>query len=271
MASKKKTDPNRYARIVEAIFRKKYRPGLDVIEFTRSELAQTAERLGIEVPKNLGDIVYTFRYRVDFPAIFTETAPVGNEWSIESTGTARYAFALRQIVRIAPNPMLAAIKIPDATPGIIEKYAINDEQGLLAKLRYNRLIDMFTGLACYSLQNHLRTAVKDIGQVETDEVYLGIDRSGIHYVLPVQAKGGRDRLGVTQIEHDFAMGAAKFRGLVCVPIAAQFIEPNLIAMFRFQSQPKGDIRIGNECHYRLVPHDQVSEEDLANYRTLHTT
>ena len=68
--------------------------------------------------------------------------------------------------------MLVETKIPDATPGVISRYAINDEQGLLAKLRYNRLIDIFTGLTCYSLQNHLRTTVPELGQVETDEIYL---------------------------------------------------------------------------------------------------
>jgi len=38
-------------------------------------------------------------------------------------------------------------------------YALGDEQALLAKLRYNRLLDIFTGVVCYSLQNHLRTNV----------------------------------------------------------------------------------------------------------------
>ncbi len=86
---------------------------------------------------------------------------------------------------------MSAIKVPAATPGIIEKYALSDEQALLARLRYNRLIDIFTGITCYSLQNHLRTMIPELGQVETDEIYIGVDRQGAHYVLPVQAKGGR--------------------------------------------------------------------------------
>ena len=53
---------------------------------------------------------------------------------------------------------------------------MNDEQALLAKIRYNRLIDIFTGITCYSLQNHLRTTVPNIGQVEIDEIYIGIDK-----------------------------------------------------------------------------------------------
>ncbi|HAI86179.1 MAG TPA: endonuclease, partial [Firmicutes bacterium] len=76
--------------------------------------------------------------------------------------------------------ILHAIKVPDATPGIVELYSLQDEQALLAKVRYNRLIDIFTGLTCYSLQNHLRTHVPELGQVETDELYVGIERGGSH-------------------------------------------------------------------------------------------
>ena len=93
-----------------------------------------------------------------------------------------------------PNPNLATTKIPDATPGIIARNAFSDEQAVLALVRYNRLIDIFLGIACYSLQNHLRTTVRGLGQVETDEIYVGLDKRGSHYVVPVQAKGGNDRL-----------------------------------------------------------------------------
>src|SRR5947199_1254717 len=98
---------------------------------------------------------------------------------------------------------------------MITKYALSDEQALLAKLRYNRLIDIFTGVACYSLQSHLRTTVPNMGQVETDEIYIGVDRRGAHFVFPVQAKGGNDTLSIVQIEQDFALCAAKFPALIC--------------------------------------------------------
>ena len=111
---------------------------------------------------------------------------------------------------IVPNEHMAITKIPEATPGIVSKYALSDEQSLLAKVRYNRLVDIFSGVTCYSVQNHLRTTVPEMGQVETDEIYLGVDKKGAHYVFPIQAKGGKDRLSVVQIEQDFAVGAAKF-------------------------------------------------------------
>jgi hypothetical protein len=164
-----------------------------------------------------------------------------------------------------PRDVLAETKVPDSTPGVIEKYALSDEQALLAKVRYNRLVDIFTGLTCYSLQNHLRTTVPDMGQVETDELYVGLDRRGVHYIIPVQAKGGNDKLSVVQIEQDMSLCAAKFPDLVCKAIGAQFMGAGMIALFIFEETPDG-VRIGGEAHYLLVPPDQISPEELRAYQ-----
>jgi len=166
---------------------------------------------------------------------------------------------------IIPSPNLVETKIPDATPGIINKYAMNDEQALLARLRYNRLIDIFTGLTCYSLQNHLRTTVPGVGQVETDEIYIGIDKRGVHYVLPVQTKVARDKLGIVQIEQDFAICAAKFPQLVCRSIAAQLMANDGIALFEFEQTDAG-IGVSAERHYRLVRQEELSPEELERYK-----
>src|SRR5690606_22377407 len=111
-----------------------------------------------------------------------------SRWIIRPRGQSLYRFALTYQPPIVPNPALLKIKIPEATPAVITRYALNDEQALLAKLRYNRLIDLFTGVVCYSLQNHLRTQIPEIGQLETDELYVGVDQSGAHYGIPIQAK-----------------------------------------------------------------------------------
>jgi hypothetical protein len=139
------------------------------------------------------------------------------------------------------------------------------DPALLAKLRYNRLIDIFTGVTCYSLQSHLRTTVPSLGQVETDEVYVGVDRQGAHYVVPVQAKGGKDRLSIVQIEQDIAVCATKFKDAICRPLGAQFIQSDLIALFEFETTSEG-VRVRAERHYHLVPPEELTEEDLRLYR-----
>jgi hypothetical protein len=104
-----------------------------------------------------------------------------------------------------------------------------------------------------------------MGQVETDELYIGIDKKGAHYVFPIQAKGGSDKLNVVQIEQDFAVCAAKFPLLVCRPIAAQFMEGGVIALFEFEQGEKG-VGISSEKHYKLVPPKEVTDEDLKRYQ-----
>jgi hypothetical protein len=256
---------NRYTQIIEAIFFKYYHENACEVVFERTDITEAATKLGIVLPKNLGDLLYSFRYRTPLPASILDKAPSGSAWIIRSMGPGRYKFVLVAESAIAPSPLLAETKIPDATPGIIARYALGDEQALLARLRYNRLIDTFTGLTCYSLQNHLRTTVAGIGQIETDEIYVGIDRRGAHYVLPVQAKGGKDKIGIVQIEQDLSVCESKFAGLICRPIAAQFMDDNLIALFELEQTPEG-IRVSAEKHYRLVPLDSLSQDELLSYQ-----
>lgn len=257
---------NRYSRIIERIFFAHFEEGSREVTFDREEIVAGATELGIDLPKNLGDLIYSFRYRAELPASILEKAPTGQEWIIQPAGRARYRFVAVAPRLLAPNPLLAETKIPDATPGIISLYALSDEQALLAKVRYNRLVDIFTGVTCYSLQNHLRTTVPGMGQVETDEIYVGVDRRGAHYVLPIQAKGGRDKLSIVQIEQDFALCAHKFKALICRPIAAQFLAPDLIALFDFEQGDTG-LRIVSEKHYRLTLPEQISSQDLESYRS----
>lgn len=259
-------DANRYAVILERVFLSHYRRGRTRIEFHRDELIAKAAELGIDPPRNLGDLIYSFRYRVPLPQAIQDRAPEGMAWVIRPAGRSRYAFTAvdPESTTIVPNETLTETKIPNATPGVIAMYALSDEQALLAILRYNRLIDVFTGVSCYSLQSHLRSTVPGMGQVETDEVYVGIDRRGAHYVFPVQAKGGRDTINVVQIEQDIGLCAAKFENAYCRPIAAQFMDSDLIALFEFELLD-GRVRIASERHYRLVEIDELSPDEVRAY------
>ena len=255
-----------YTPIIEEIFFAHYKKGVESFTFNRTEITRSARKLKIKLPKNLGDVIYSFRFRGSFPASIIATAPRGFEWIIRLAGKAVYQFAVVKEARIVPNPSLVKTKIPDATPGIVTRYSLADEQALLAKIRYNRLIDIFSGVTCYSLQNHLRTALAGKGQVETDEIYVGVDKHGAHYVFTVQAKGGTDKIGVGQIEQDFAVCEQKFPDLIRRPIAAQFIDDRTIALFEF-TQTSDGIRVAQERHYLLVPPDELSSEELTSYRS----
>ena len=264
--SSKKKKPNRYQAIIQKIFDHHYERGARQFEFTREEFVGIAERLRIKLPKNLGDLPYAFRFRWKLPDAIIATAGKDREWVIELAGRARYRFRLAKLANIFPNPSMLAIKIPDATPEIIASYALSDEQALLAKVRYNRLIDTVLGLTTYSLQSHMRTTVKAMGdsQIEIDEVYVGVNKHGEHFVLPVQAKGGNDRLSAVQTAQDLACCREKFVGLTCRPVSAQFMPDEVIAMFELALDGE-DVKLVEEKHYKLVPSDQISADDLKLY------
>lgn len=262
IASDTPVPANVYAAIIEQIFQNHYATSTPSFEFSREEITTVAAYLGVQLPKNVGDVIYSFRYRNELPSRINQTAKPGQEWLIEGAGRGRYRFRLADLNRIVPRAELLAIKIPDATPEIISAYALGDEQALLAKVRYNRLIDIFLGLAAYSLQNHLRTTVKGIGQIEIDEIYVGIDRHGQHFVIPVQAKGGADKHGAVQTQQDFALCAQAFPHLSCRPISVQFMANNRIAIFEL-TVLDASVKVVDEKHYELVNAADISPADLA--------
>ncbi|MBU8545039.1 MULTISPECIES: hypothetical protein [Roseomonadaceae] len=263
-------EKRRYQRLLKHIFFDSnygaFKPGMVEIPFELDSIRRAVAELGIDPPKNFADPVYDARYRSGLSQAILDTQPAGQTWVIQGAGKGRYKFQLVTLNVIAPNPNLVAVKIPDATPEIIAAYALSDEQALLAKVRYNRLIDVFMGVVAYSLQNHLRTSVKGVGQIEIDEIYVALDRKGQQFVVPVQAKGGNDKLSVVQTKQDIACCDEKFPDLTCRPVSAQFIGNDLIAMFELTLED-GMVKVAEERHYRLVPASEITPEDLASYRT----
>lgn len=262
LASSKRA--NRYTQILERIFLEKFQPGAVVVPFERQDLEIVASQLGIKLPKNLGDVIYSFRHRNELPKTITEKAPGGKTWVITSRGRAQYQFEASSASRVTPSASRFVTKVPDATPEIIRDNTLGDEQALLATVRYNRLIDTFLGLTTYSLQTHWRTTAKGIGQLEVDEVYVAVDRHGTQFIIPVQAKTGSDQIGIVQISQDLKACAEKYPQLVARPVAAQFLSNGVIALFELTLQD-GDIVVVSEEHYKLVNSDQITDSERLTY------
>ncbi len=263
-SSDKPKKQNRYSGILVRIFQSHYADGITEFPFARTELEDAAKELLIELPKNLGDVVYSFRYRNEMPEEIAKTAPEGMEWIIAGAGRSQYRMKLSRVNRIVPSPNKYEIKIPDATSQIVAAHALGDEQALLAKVRYNRLVDLFLRVTAYSLQNHLRTTVPDVGQIETDEIYVAVRNTGQQFVVPVQAKGGSDQIGAVQVEQDLALCRDKFPTLTPRLVAVQFKKDatgEVIVMFELVFA-NDEIKVLDEKHYRLVSADQITGDDL---------
>ncbi len=260
---------SRYSGIIDTIFQRKFRSGMVRVAFSRTEFDQVATKLGFARIKNLGDIVYSFRYRTALPETIQASAPLGCEWIILGAGTAEYEFRLANNGKVSVAPHRTEIKIPDATPEILTQYAPStDEQALLTKVRYNRLIDIFTSLTCYSIQNHYRTTVPIVGQVEVDEIYVGVSKNGAHYILPCQAKAPADSFGIAQVYQDMALCAYRYSNARCRPIGIQFTSANSMAILELKVTEQDEIfslSVSEEKHYKLVPKGQIDTSDLQDY------
>jgi hypothetical protein len=256
-----------YDAIISDIFARFYKNGATEFTFGREEIAASAAQTGVAMPKNAGDVIYTYRYRKALPESVIRTQPQGYHWLILGAGDALYRFRLSRLAEMVPTPGLLVRKIPDSTPQIILNYALGDEQALLAKVRYNRLVDLFLGITAYSLQNHLRTKIPNYGQIEIDELYVGVDSQGAQYVVPVQAKGGSDKLGVIQTIQDtiFCQTHPRYSGCLARTVSAQFMPNEVIALFELAFDGD-DVSIIREKHYKLVKGDEINAADQLLYR-----
>ena len=83
----------------------------------------------------------------------------------------------------------------------------------------------------------------------------------------MQAKGGKDQIGIVQTTQDIRFVEQKFPGMRCRAIAAQFMADELIALFELTLQDD-EIKVVEERHYRLVPHDRLDRDAIRAYRDL---
>lgn len=240
---------NAYGAVISGVFRKRWRRGLQDVPFTKDDLIAEADSLGIKV-KNVADILYTFRSRREMPAELLEK---GN-WVIESRGPGKYSFVhFTGSKTILIDPHLKVYPIPYAVPEIVAANLATDEQGLLTVVRYNRVLDVFTGIACFHLQSHVRTQIAGHGQVEVDDLYVGVNKDGEGFVLPVEGKDAGEPLGVDKAVSLTLFAKAKHPKLRCRPIAVIREAENQITCVEFEpaeSLPR--VSVLDIRRYRLI-------------------
>ncbi|MCI5211165.1 MAG: endonuclease, partial [Candidatus Electrothrix sp. ATG2] len=118
---------------------------------------------------------------------------------------------------------------------------------------------------CYSIQNHLRTTVKNVGQIEIDEVYLGVNKKGAHFVIPCQAKSPGDRFGIVQVMQDIEFCKARYPNAICKPLALQFLSEDDVAVLELAVDEQNNVfhlSVVDERQYRLVSRNEISDEEI---------
>ena len=217
-----------YDLIIGEVFRRLREPNprLEALDFDKDFIEQTMGLLVREgrIPqhvKNIPDIKYTYDARKDFPEPISRTG----YWATVGRGKSKYRFVRLPHNNLLPVPAslpksVETSALADKTPALVARVLGDDEQATLARLEYNGVVGAFTGLTAMRVQGHERTTVS-AGQIEVDEVYVGEDRQGQHYVLPISAKGGgKDSLSYTQALNlnMYAAEKERYRGLKCRPL-----------------------------------------------------
>jgi len=250
---------SQYDEVILEVFLNHYQEGTDYLVFRKDELEETCRKRGIVV-RNIPDIIYTYRARRMLP----DRILAAGHWAIESIGRGLYAFRL---LRNPPHFEIpfgdyAPIDIYNAIPEVVEGLLRQDEQSLLTRLLYNRLVDIFTGLTCFHIQNHYRSFVADIGEVELDALYVGVDKTGALSVLPIEAKSHAESemIGRVQVSQMAKLVRQDFPELHRRLLAVKALADGTIAMVEFDDHEEpDDFGIVSIGRFRLIRRGTIGE------------
>ena len=241
-----------YDQVIAKLFDEIYKPELSELSFDKDTISRICDNLGLFI-RNIPDVIYTYRYRSQLPEAILQK---GN-WIIEGRGKGKYAF-----VKLSRDPYiqlpidLEAVSIPDATPDMVLKHSGNDEQSMLARVRYNRIVDIFLGITTFHLQGHFRTFITEMGQVEVDDLYVGIDGDGREYVIPVGAKGRgrRERAGISHVADLIRFGKQNYPELELRPLILKGWDDGSIFILLFNTADNlEEIQVVSCKRYMLIP------------------
>lgn len=248
----KPQDLSRYDEVLLEVFLRHYRQGERYLKFHKDELVEICKQRGIVI-RNIPDIIYTYRSRRSLPDRILSTG----YWAIEPAGRGSYAFRLLQNAPHFGIPFhdFAPVDIYNAIPDVVEKLLRNDEQSLLTRVLYNRLVDIFTGLTCFHLQNHYRSFVVGMGEVELDALYVGVDKSGMLHIIPIEAKSPAENemIGRIQISQMAKLVRQDFPDLHRRILAIKQLHDGTIAVVEFDDRIEPDeFKIVSVSRFRLI-------------------
>src|ERR1700730_13486978 len=95
---------NRYQAILVKIFSNHGGSNKKDFLFERDEIRTVANQLKIQLPKNIGDVLYSQRYRAEWHEAIKSAIPKGHDLVILPAGKSRYRFKLvRGSSRVIPR------------------------------------------------------------------------------------------------------------------------------------------------------------------------
>jgi hypothetical protein len=249
--------------VIRLVFEKRHTRGATEVPFTLQDIREAVKEVMAANPAykedNIPDIKYQFSAgRHALPKAVDRLGP----WMIVGRGKSKYAFLkLKEPPAIHVSTDLLTILLPDATPQIVLEYGGQDEQGILARVHYNRLLDTFLELTCYHIQNHWRSSARARGQSEIDDLYVAVNTRGRQFVIPIEAKTDAEQLSKTQIFHNIELARQKYPQLIMRPVGIKEMPDQSLVLIEFEpSEHPDNVKIRQMRRYKLVPMSEIPLE-----------
>lgn len=148
---------------------------------------------------------------------------------------------ITQNIEVAPNRLSKRQAVPNLLPRIVEEYISDERQFLLSQLRYNRLLDLYSGMVCFPVYSTSRLA---------DEIFVGIDQMERPHVFLVQASTGNRPLRISHVKSCFDSFVTEYQSALIRSIVLQVVTLNILALLEFQVERTA--RLVGEKHYQIV-------------------
>jgi hypothetical protein len=226
-----------YVPVLLYIFKQKYVPGSDIVEFTLKDVAEACTALGI-VAANPPDVIYRMKSRTLIP----EDIQALGFRVIRPIGRGKYVLEKAESTLIT-FPIGDYEIIEDQTPSFVRKLlgsdlGLIDEQGLLAIIRYNHLIAHFLQARVYHLKGHVRRSVIGVGQAEVDDVHIALpfDIDEPVTIVPVEAKAKDEPVNRAQIAMQILYAREAFPGHPIRPLTIKLFPDGEILFMEFADE-----------------------------------
>lgn len=228
-----------YVPVLLYIFKNKYTPDAETIEFTLKDVIEACNALGINAA-NPPDVIYRMKSRTVIPE---DIQNLGFR-VIRPVGRGRYVLEKAESTLIT-FPTGEYEIIQDKTPPVVRKLlgpnlGLIDEQGLLAIVRYNELISRFLKARVYHLKGHVRRSVAGVGQAEVDDVHIALplDTDEPITIVPVEAKAKDEPVNRAQIAMQILYAREAFPGYPIRPLTIKLFSDGEILFMEFDDEIK---------------------------------
>lgn len=197
MVKLKKSNKEAKAKFfIDYLMKNSFVDSLTPISFERTDILDVCKNEFGEAPKNLGDIVYSLRYRLDYLSNYDYLLEKDYTWTLLSTGIGQYELAPLKKLRLPNLESENVLYVDDQTPAHIHKLRPLNDQSLLMKVIQNGILNEFLQDDLMFLQAHHKVNLNNWGQAEIDGILASNNSSHLYLI---EVKGYTEVIGWPQM------------------------------------------------------------------------